>query len=226
MDEKALCEARAELLARLPSDVAVRVAGAGYEPAELLAGEADHLERAVPARIREFCTGRSLAREGLAELGGPAVPILRGAGREPLWPEGFVGSITHCKGFVCAVVGRRTALRSIGVDAEHHARLSDRIEPRVLTSDEALRLEGLAAAERSRAAGLIFSAKEVVHKNVAPLFGRNLGFHDVSIRVERESVHFTVRAESARAEDLPWHAFQGRFAILGGTVFTVGYFPG
>ncbi|NNL84439.1 MAG: 4'-phosphopantetheinyl transferase superfamily protein [Myxococcales bacterium] len=225
MDEKALRKARAALLARLPSGVSVRIAGADYAPTDLLVGEADHLERAVPARIREFSAGRSLAREGLAELGGPAVPILRGAGREPLWPEGFIGSITHCKGLVCAVVGRRTTLRSIGVDAEHHARLSGRIEPRVLTPGEALRLEGLAAAERSRAAGLIFSAKEVVHKNVAPLFGRNLGFHDVSIHVEREGAHFSVRAESARAKDLPWHAFQGRFAILGETVFTAGYFP-
>ena len=54
------------------------------------------LDKAVQKRKAEFLAGRYCARAALAQLDGSlAVNIGIGANREPLWPPGFVGSITH-----------------------------------------------------------------------------------------------------------------------------------
>jgi 4'-phosphopantetheinyl transferase EntD len=57
------------------------------------------MARATPARRCESAPGRRCAREALAILGGPRVAILAGHFRDPVWPFGYVGSITHCQGF-------------------------------------------------------------------------------------------------------------------------------
>ena len=59
---------------------------------------------AVTKRREEFAAGRNAARAALAGLGPPPCPLLRAGRRAPAWPQGIVGSITHCSGFCCAVV--------------------------------------------------------------------------------------------------------------------------
>ena len=88
--------------------------------------EARFVADAVDARRREFALGRSLAHEALRAIGAPAGPIEVGAHREPLWPAGTVGSITHCDGYVGAAVAARGDVRSVGVDAEPAAPLRHR----------------------------------------------------------------------------------------------------
>src|SRR6202042_3673753 len=68
----------------------------------------------------EFITVPYCARIALGELGLPPVPILKGDKGEPCWPDGVVGSLTHCTGYRGAVVGRREQVRSVGIDAEPH----------------------------------------------------------------------------------------------------------
>src|SRR5205814_1840165 len=53
---------------------------------------------AVARRRDEFLTGRTFARRALAELGCPATAIPVGEGRMPIWPDGYLGSISHCEG--------------------------------------------------------------------------------------------------------------------------------
>src|SRR6202022_3165764 len=72
-------------------------------PGELsFPGEESLIVNAVEARRREFITARRCAREALAKLGYAPVPIRAGRKREPLWPAGLVGSITHTTGFRAA----------------------------------------------------------------------------------------------------------------------------
>src|SRR6201994_2037467 len=78
------------------------------------------IERSVAKRRNEFSTVLYCARIALGELGFPPVPILKGDKGEPCWPDGVVGSLTHCEGFRGAVVGRRAEVRSVGIDAEPH----------------------------------------------------------------------------------------------------------
>ena len=78
------------------------------------------IARSVAKRRNEFITVRYCARQALGELGLAPVPILKGDKGEPCWPDGVVGSLTHCEGFRGAVVGRSTEVRSVGIDAEPH----------------------------------------------------------------------------------------------------------
>ena len=90
-----------------------------------MAEEEPLIARSVAKRRNEFITVRYCARIALGELGFPPVPILKGEKGEPCWPDGVVGSLTHCAGYRGAVVGRGGAVRSVGVDAEPHDVLPD-----------------------------------------------------------------------------------------------------
>ncbi|MFG2409229.1 4'-phosphopantetheinyl transferase [Streptomyces brevispora] len=66
-------------------------------------------------RRREFTTGRRCARQALARLGLPRVPVLVGPSGEPLWPDGVVGAIIHCAGYRAAAVERAGPIWSTAV---------------------------------------------------------------------------------------------------------------
>ena len=70
-----------------------------------MAEEEPLIARSVAKRRNEFITVRYCARIALGELGFPPVPILKGDKGEPCWPDGVVGSLTHCAGYRGAVVG-------------------------------------------------------------------------------------------------------------------------
>ena len=89
---------------------------------------------AVEVRRREFVTARRCAREALAKLGHAPVPIRSGPMREPQWPAGMVGSITHTIGFRAAAIAPRGVLASVGIDTEHNARLPVGIEESITVS--------------------------------------------------------------------------------------------
>lgn len=88
-------------------------------------GEEDLIVNAVEVRRREFITARRCAREALAHLGYQPAPIRPGRRREPRWPDGVVGSITHCAGYRAAVVTRVENLAGIGIDAEPYGPLPE-----------------------------------------------------------------------------------------------------
>ncbi|QCX75035.1 4'-phosphopantetheinyl transferase Npt [Streptomyces sp. YIM 121038] len=174
------------LLAGLP----VAVCETREDPADavLYPEEAVHVAKAVDKRRREFTTARHCARTALARIGVPPGPIPRGEKGEPIWPDGVVGTMTHCAGYRAAVVAEAAAVTSLGIDAEPAERLSD---PGVLdlVSDEAERaaLAALAAEQPSVPWDrLLFSAKESVYKTWFPLARRWLGFEDA---------HLTIRAD-------------------------------
>ena len=55
---------------------------------------------AVERRRRDFVAGRTLAHRALAARGADRGPILWGPRHEPLWPEGWVGAISHAEAFL------------------------------------------------------------------------------------------------------------------------------
>ena len=61
--------------------------------------EAHLIEKAVDKRKREFTSARHCARLALGRLGLDPAPILRGDMGSPVWPNGVVGSLTHCDGY-------------------------------------------------------------------------------------------------------------------------------
>src|SRR2546427_13288358 len=69
-------------------------------------------------RLRQsiFDMGRACAAELLADLGSRETSVAMAAGRSPVWPEGYVGSITPTDDLLGAVVARGQDFRSIRID--------------------------------------------------------------------------------------------------------------
>lgn len=182
----------------------------------LHAQETEHIRRAAPKRRDEFTLGRLCAREALERLGIRRYPLLVGPSREPRWPPGITGSITHCERF-CGVAVARAPIRSIGVDAETRAPLPVEIMDIVLTPDEQRRLARRAPPESAK---LIFSAKESVYKCLFPLVALPLDFADVEITLDEGSGEFIARIHARIQAPSDLRVLRGRFAIGTGHVYT------
>jgi 4'-phosphopantetheinyl transferase EntD len=210
----------------LPVEVAVVTAWTEVETA-LFPEEELAVSRAVEGRRREFATGRACAREALVRLNLPPQAIgVRDTGA-PRWPDGVVGSLTHCRGLRAAAVARAADFGAIGIDGE----------PNQALSAEALRAIGLPVElERVRqlrwqAPGicwdrLLFSAKESVYKVWSPLTGAKLGFEDAEIAFDPSAGSFFARLRkpgSAKGGVPP--VLRGRWAAGGGLVATAIALP-
>lgn len=152
----------------LPGQVASAEAFGDDPSATLFPEERAVIRRAVEARRREFSTARACARAALSKLGRPPVAILPGLRGAPEWPEGVIGSITHCTGYRAAAVALTRDVVTLGVDAEPNEALPDhgmldivaRAEERARLSDLAAEMPGV------RWDRLLFSAKESVLQGV------------------------------------------------------------
>ena len=170
------------IAALLPPPASV-VEAHGPLPGEALLPEEEHLvAQAVSKRRAEFTTVRTCARQALALLGLPPTPLLSGPRREPLWPPGVVGSLTHCTGYGAAAVAWASDLATIGIDAEPHEELPDGVLPLVSLPVERDQLDRLALGVHWDR--LLFCPKESVYKAWYPLARRWLGFQDAHLRIE------------------------------------------
>ena len=130
----------------LPTGVVVVEAFDDVPGEAVFPGEESLIENAVETRRREFVTARRCAREALASLGRTPGPITAGPRREPRWPVGLVGSMTHTDGFRAAAVARQSVVASIGIDAEQNESLPAGVEKVVSVDGELEMLAALASA--------------------------------------------------------------------------------
>ncbi len=182
------------LTALMPADAIAVEAFTDDPDAVLFAEEEATLGRSVDKRRREFTTARVCAHRALATLGLPPAPILPGPRREPQWPAGVVGSITHCAGYRAAAVAWSTDVVTIGIDAEPNAVVPPGVLDHVALAEEHAWLGPLQAHHPEVCWDrLLFSAKESVYKAWFPLAGRWLGFDDAVITVEPSTGTFSAR---------------------------------
>ncbi|MBY0440655.1 MAG: 4'-phosphopantetheinyl transferase [Mycobacteriaceae bacterium] len=146
-----------------------------------LPSEEPLIARSVAKRRNEFITVRHCARVSLGKLGLPPTPILKGDKGEPCWPDGVVGSLTHCAGYRGAVVGRSSAVRSVGIDAEPHGVLPEGVLKAISLASER---DEIAAKQHDTALHwdrILFCSKEATYKAWFPMTRRWLGFEDARI---------------------------------------------
>ncbi len=187
------------------------------ETATLFAAELAQLHGSVTGRVREFATARSCARRALSRFGVPLAPLLNGPDRAPLWPSGFVGSITHCDGYRGVAVARQRDAISLGIDAESKQELPPEVVPLVTVEAER---EWLSHAPGGIPWGrLLFSAKERIYKAWFPLVRRWLGFADVCISVRPDSASFHGHLLIEPPRGVP-DGFEGRFMVTAEHVLT------
>lgn len=128
---------------------------------------------AIDSRVAEFASGRWCARQALHQLGvdgSPAIPA--GSWREPVWPPGFTGSITHDGGLCIAVAARKSDHLGIGIDLFD---MRHGVEPDLLalvaTAWEARRSNDI-SQDPNVAIRKLFCAKEASIKIISPQLER------------------------------------------------------
>ena len=137
-------------------------------------------------RLQQFCTGRYCAKQALLALQATEFEILKGPEKEPLWQEGYTGSISHTEGLAGAIVANKTDYLSLGLDIEITGKVTPDLWEAVFTVAEICYLQTLNPEEQLFYATLFFSMKECFYKLQYPLTGVKLWFHDATIVKEEE----------------------------------------
>ncbi|MCC4588124.1 4'-phosphopantetheinyl transferase superfamily protein [Xanthomonas sp. NCPPB 1067] len=143
----------------------------------------DSIARSVRKRQAEFLFGRLAARLALGEVLGPVqaqAEIAIGTARQPCWPAGSLGSISHSDGCAAAVALRSGQAHGIGIDLERLLAPAAReaVLGMAIDGNEADLLAAAADAQWSHDALLtaLFSAKESLFKAAFGAVGRYFDF--------------------------------------------------
>jgi 4'-phosphopantetheinyl transferase EntD len=175
------------------------------------------IAKSVAKRRNEFITVRYCARLALEELGLPPVPILKGNKGEPCWPDGIVGSLTHCTGFRGAAVGKLGAVRSIGLDAEPHDVLPKGVLDAISLPAERTELQAMPGGLHWDR--ILFCAKEATYKAWFPLTHRWLGF-DVDDSGTTGGFVSHILIDPAAESGPPLETLTGRWSVRDGLALT------
>jgi enterobactin synthetase component D len=142
-------------------------------------------------RQLEFAAGRYCAREALRlcspESAEAAIPS--GPFREPMWPSGIVGTITHIHQYASVAVARARDAQGLGLDAEYWMRddrASELVDP-VADRTEVLAVARSTGLSFAKALTLVFSAKESVFKCLFLQVRRYFDFRDACVRAADSS---------------------------------------
>jgi enterobactin synthetase component D len=165
------------------------------------------IRNSVPKRQAEFIAGRVCAQASLQLYGHPNYRVSSGSHREPVWPPGFVGSITHSGKYAAALVSPDCALMGMGIDIEAIVRSQDRqaLEALVVSAEEVVYLTAnCGELSYECLLTLVFSAKESFFKAAFAYVQRYFGFDALRVEhIDRERRIICLRAVFALCEGFP-----------------------
>ena len=146
------------------------------------------LTSAVIKRKSEFFAGRYCARSALMMIGVNGVTIGIGDKRQPLWPVGIKGAISHTHLSAICIVSASKRIKGIGVDQEFvlTSSLIDEISAQIISSPESEVIERV-NLPYADAFTITFSAKESFFKAMFPIYGDYFDFDAVTL------THLTVK---------------------------------
>lgn len=202
----------ASLRGLLPPGVGIALRRLTDAAPPLWPGEAEAVARAVPARQREFASGRAAARAAMAGVGWPAQALPAGPDRAPLWPAGLVGSISHTRSWAGAVVAQQSDWAGIGFDLEPATPMPDDLAAMVLAPGD----QPGDLLPPALAAKLIFSVKEAAFKAQFPLTGLWLDHRDVAVRLSPGAFSLCVRDVALKGRWVQTTLMQDRTMQAGG----------
>jgi 4'-phosphopantetheinyl transferase EntD len=181
-------------------------------------------------RKREFITARGCAHAALARLGLPPAAILPDRGGAPVWPQGVVGSITHCSGYRAAAVAPAEQVAAVGIDAEPNTPLrTGGMLDVIAREQERARLTELAGQVPGVCWDkLLFSAKEAVYKAWYPLARCWLGFQSADVVFDPHRGTFTARllVPGPQVGGSPLTTLDGRWLASSGLLMAAIVIPG
>lgn len=134
------------------------------------------LARTGKKRQTEHLAGRIAAVHALRAFGEKSVPGI-GKNRQPIWPDGLYGSISHCGSTAIAIVARTPV--GIDIEAVFSPQLADELASDIASEEE---LAVLRASELGfpLALTLAFSAKESLYKAFSSQHPELQGFRDAA----------------------------------------------
>lgn len=181
------------------------------------------LHSAVRKRKSEFLAGRYAAQQIMKKLGVEKVNIRIGEHRSPVWPDPFIGSITHTARQAICAVARHIDYQYIGIDLENWITLDvgKAIKDSIIQPSEEKILSALPLLFE-QALTLAFSAKESLFKALYPFVGDYFAFDAAEIyQVEMHSDTFHLKLTRNLTTSLTkGQVFTGHFLMSQDTVFT------
>lgn len=161
----------------------------------------------VPARRAEFAAGRRAARRAMTVAGLPLAPIPMDADRAPAWPDGVVGSISHCDDLAVAICAD-ARWRGLGIDLERDGPCDPDLAETVLTPAEA----GLPAR-------LAFCLKEAAYKAQYRVTRQIFGFDQLRLEVRPDG--FVARFTADLGPFAAGEGIEGRYCRADGLILAV-----
>jgi len=154
-------------------------------------------------RVREFCLGRVAAKNSILNLKSinknSEIEILRSSEHRPLWPEGIVGSISHCSKRIVAVTAKETDYYGLGADIITKQRI---VNPKIIetlcSDDERLNILGQWKDDLNLLYLTVFSVKESLYKLFSSLEFRKMEWKDFNlteIKLNKAQSHFKIKVK-------------------------------
>lgn len=185
-----------------------------------------HIQGACKKRRAEYLAGRYCARKALSIKSIQCDEIKTGSQREPLWPHGVSGSISHASNTAVSAVGLISDYPHVGIDCEDliaEEKIPD-IQSMILQKNE---LESLSPhpLNKSELFSLIFSAKESLFKALYPYVQCYFDFQDAKfISIDSKQQNFTIKITKSLTYKYPaGTCFTGYFNFISNHILTMVY---
>lgn len=160
--------------------------------------------KSVAKRRASFLAGRMLAARAFSCLQQPSAQIPIGPNREPIWPNGVIGSISHSADYCACILSTRMDV-NVGVDIE--AMLTPRaiaaVSKRVLTDTEKTWIDENNIDADVFFHTVVFSAKETIYKTLFPIVQNFFGFDAAEICAPPTQTNVQFRLTRDLHETLP-----------------------
>jgi 4'-phosphopantetheinyl transferase EntD len=147
--------------------------------ARLLPGERDAALGLRGFRQVEFVGGRIAFSLLFSELGLGRCAVGTDPHGAPVLPPAVVGSISHKRDLVVALLARGAGF--VGIDLEDTQRAREGVARRVLTPAEFQAVEELPAERRWTETAVRFAVKEAIYKALHPVARRYIGFGEAEV---------------------------------------------
>ena len=163
------------------------------------------LHDSIVSRQAEFLAGRICAQRVMHALGHTATTIGIGQQKEPLWPAGLVGSLSHTHNVATSVAQPGNRQSALGIDIERirSGKTVDALVKRTMVAAEQ-RILAQSSLPFNTACTMLFSAKESFYKAFYPLVKQyfffdtlqlvSLSNHACTVEVQRD-IGDTLRAQ-------------------------------
>ena len=185
------------------------------------------LHKAVIKRKSEYLAGRYAAKLALSAEELDKVQVGTGMQREPLWPEGVVGSLSHCKNMAACCVFRPSEQIGLGVGIDIESPIDrdtvDQIQDQVLSPEEALLVFSNCSKEQvAKRFTQVFSAKESLYKSLFPLVNTFFDCKEaVVVDIDDDNNAITLELVTTLSNlYLSGQQFTARLGEISGCVFT------